>query len=295
MPTLIPILKLLRPKQWVKNTFIFFPIIFSGQIAEQALWGKTLLTFIGFCCAASSMYIFNDFLDLRKDQFHPKKANRPLAKLNIPTPMLALIILGFMFIGIYLCQQVNPAVLMTAIGYLTINLIYNLGIKQMVILDVIFIALGFQVRIWAGAFAVDVIPSEWLQLCVFLLALFLGFNKRRHELENLKETASLHRKVLGDYSIQLLDQLILISATLAIVFYGLYTISPEILMRMGNHRMVYSLIFVIYGLFRYLFLVHVKKIGDDPGEILLQDKPLMINIFLWIAYLVVLLYPGFLG
>ena len=152
------------------------------------------------------------------------------------------------------------------------------------ILDVLTVAFGFQLRIWAGSVAIGVMPSLWLQMCVFVLALFLGFTKRRYEITVLKLDGPSHRKVLSHYTSYLLDQLIMICATLAIVFYGLYAISAEIVARIGGYEMFYSTGFVIYGIFRYLYLIHVKKLGDDPGDILLSDIPLITNILLWIGF-----------
>ena len=175
--------------------------------------------------------------------------------------------------------------------YLALHCAYNLATKKIIILDVISIAIGFQIRIWAGSVVAGVLPSIWLQLCVFLLSLFLGFTKRRYELSALRDKAAEHRNVLSHYTSYLLDQIIIISSTLTIVFYGLYTMSPDIIDRIGNENMVYSLIFVIYGIFRYLYLVHVKKLGDDPGDVIFSDIPLMINITLWIFFIIYVLYP----
>jgi len=180
-------------------------------------------------------------------------------------------------------------VFFVAVGYILLHLIYNLYTKKIVILDVIFIALGFQVRIWAGSLAAGVFPSVWLQMCVFVLALFLGFIKRRHELIVLKDRAKEHRVVLGHYTSYLLDQIIMICATLTVVFYGLYAISPEIALRFKGHGMVYSIVFVLYGIFRYIYLVHVKRRGGDPGELIMTDLPLVLSIILWLTYIIVLI------
>ncbi|MDP2654495.1 MAG: decaprenyl-phosphate phosphoribosyltransferase [Candidatus Omnitrophota bacterium] len=284
------ILRLLRVKQWAKNSFIFFPLIYSGYLFHKTAALNCLLTFCGFCLISSGIYILNDFLDRDKDRLHPKKSQRPLAKLKIRGDVIGAAVLVLIASGLWVCQQVDRGVLFTAVIFIMIHLVYNYLTKHVVILDVIFIALGFQMRIWAGAYASGVLPSIWLQMCVFILALFLGFNKRRHELTTLKDVAAGHRKVLGDYSTQLLDQIIVICSTLAITFYGLYTISPDITARINNHNMVYSVTFVIYGIFRYLYLVHIRKLGDEPGEILFSDKSFMLNIIFWIAFIIVILY-----
>lgn len=249
-----------------------------------------MITFLGFCLVASGLYILNDYLDRHKDRLHPRKANRPLAQREIGKSAISLIISGLIGIGLLVCWQVDSLVLATALGYIILHLVYNFLAKKIVIIDVVFIALGFQIRIWAGAMAAQVYPSVWLQMCVFLLALFLGFTKRRYEISTLRERASEHRSVLAHYTSYLLDQIIIICSTLAIVFYGLYTISADITDRIGSQDMVYSVVFVIYGIFRYLYLSHVKRQGDDAGEALASDSPLRINVLLWILYICYLLY-----
>ena len=283
-------IKLLRVKQWVKNAFILFPIIFSGQLYNLQRWGVCFLTFAGFCLISSGIYILNDFLDRKQDRLHPKKSRRPLAQKVFNTPTVFVMILTILTGGLWLCHLADDLILYTAGIYIILHLVYNYYTKKIVILDVIFVAAGFQIRVWAGSFAAGVLPSIWLQLCVFLLALFLGFTKRRHEISTLRDHAPDHRSVLAHYTTYLLDQIIIICSTLTIVFYGLYTISPEIIARVGNHNMVYSIGFVTYGIFRYLYLVHVKKTGDDPGEVLLSDKALIVNILLWVTYVILILY-----
>jgi len=287
------ILRLLRAKQWVKNGFILFPLIFSGRLFQPKAVEDVAVVFVGFCFLASGLYVFNDFLDLKADAVHPEKSTRPLAIMHLSPLLTGSIIVGLVAVGELLCSWVSPAVFFVGFGYILLHLIYNFYTKKIVILDVIFIAMGFQVRIWAGSLAAGVIPSVWLQMCVFVLALFLGFIKRRHELIVLKDRASEHRSVLGHYTSYLLDQIIMICATLTVVFYGLYTISPEIDIRFKGHGMEYSIIFVLYGLFRYFYLVHVKRRGGDPGEVMTSDLPLMISIFLWMTYIILLTVHAF--
>jgi 4-hydroxybenzoate polyprenyltransferase len=288
MKKIISIVKTLRIKQWVKNAFILFPIIFAGQITRPASLLNVLKTFVGFCLVSSSIYILNDIFDRKEDQFHPKKSNRPIAKGEISIPAATVLLFIFMTMGLWICLSVDPILLYIAAVYIFLHLIYNYFTKRIVILDVIFVAMGFLIRIWAGSYAADVLPSQWLQLCVFLLALFLGFTKRRFEIANLKEKAADHRSVLAQYTVYLLDQIIIVCSTLAIVFYGLYTISPEVMQRSNN--MLYTIVFVIYGIFRYLYLLHVKKLGDDPGEMLFLDKPLLIDVVLWITCIFAIIY-----
>ena len=290
MQSLSQILLLMRPKQWVKNTFIFFPLIFSGNIFHPHLLQNSFRAFVGFCLVSSSMYILNDLFDRKRDRLHPKKSSRPLAKKEMKGSLVGFIIFVTMAAGLLICHTTSRLIFFAALVYIAIHLAYNLYTKSVVILDVIFIAFGFHIRIWAGSIAAEALPSVWLQMCVFLLALFLGFTKRRYEISTLKEHAAEHRSVLGHYTSYLLDQIIIICSTLAITFYGLYTISSEIMGRVGGYNMVYSIAFVIYGIFRYLYLVHVKKLGDDPGEVLFSDPPMLINVVLWIGYVGLLVY-----
>lgn len=284
---------LLRVKQWVKNAFIFFPLIFSGKLFDIASLINTILAFLGFCLVASGLYIFNDYRDRFKDRKHPRKSQRPLARIEISKGKITFLVIFLMATGLLVCTQVSYLLAALALVYIFINITYNLITKNIVLIDVIFVALGFHLRIWAGGLAADAIPSVWLQMCVFILALFLGFTKRRHEIGMLGNDAKEHRTVLSHYTVYFLDQIILICSTLAIVFYGLYTMSPEIVQRMGGYNMVYTVVFVIYGIFRYLYLSHRKKQGDDPGEVLATDGPLLINVLLWIMTICYLLYRPF--
>lgn len=287
---MITFLNVLRVKQWTKNMFIFFPLLFSGEFFVRLLLWNCIKTFAGFCLISSSLYVLNDFLDQKADRVHPRKARRPLARGQLKPPVVALLILILQSLGLWICWEVNRAVFLTALVYIGVHLVYNFLIKRVVILDVLFIALGFHLRIWAGGMAALVIPSVWLQLCVFLLALFLGFSKRRYEMTALKHEAVEHRGVLAHYTAYLLDQIIMICCTLAIAFYGLYTIFSDVGKSPGNPYMAYSIAFVIYGIFRYLYLVHVRRLGDDPAEVLLLDMPLLICVLLWIGYVGIFLY-----
>lgn len=288
--TLLVLFDLLRVKQWVKNAFIFFPLLFAGQFFSFGLFKNVALTFLSFCLISSGLYILNDLLDKERDRLHPKKAKRPLAENKINLKFIYPFISVLLFAGLTIACKIENGVLAIALIFILIHLIYNFYAKHIVLLDVMFIAAGFQLRIWAGALACGVFPSVWLQMCVFILALFLGFTKRRCEILILKEKASEHRGVLSHYTSYMLDQIIIICSTLAVVFYGLYAISPDIMHRTGNQNMVYSVAFVIYGIFRYLYLVHVKKVGDEPGELLLSDWPLLIAVLSWILYVGLVIY-----
>jgi len=282
--------RLMRVKQWVKNTFIFFPLIFAGLLSDAKLLMDCLVTFIGFCLISSSVYVLNDLIDAKRDRLHPKKSKRPLAQGKVNRPFVIILIGTLAIIGLFMCAYVHEVVFYFAFLYVLLHLLYNAFAKKIIIIDVMFVAAGFQIRIWAGSLAAGVLPSAWLQMCVFLLALYLGFTKRRYEISALKSNASQHRGVLAHYTSYLLDQIIIICSTLTVVFYGLYVLSSDIVARIGSNNIIYSMVFVIYGVFRYLYLVHVKKMGDDPGDVLFSDMPLLIDILLWVLFVGALLY-----
>lgn len=281
---------LMRPKQWVKNVFIFFPLLFSGEIYNIGLLADCVLAFIGFSFVASSVYILNDCFDVRQDIFHPLKAHRASVIQSLKRSSIAALIGLCAIAGLTILYGVGVNICLLALFYIALFIVYNYYAKKIVLLDVFIIAVGFQIRIWIGSLAAGVEPSAWLQMCVFLLALFLGFAKRRYEITALKDNAVNHRGALAHYTAYLLDQIIIICSTLSIVFYGLYAISGEVLHSDGNYHMVYSVVFVIYGIFRYLYLIHIRKLGGDPGQILFADMPLMVTVVLWILYCIKAIY-----
>ncbi len=293
MHTIKEILLLLRIKHWVKNTFILFPLVFSGQLFHLPLLKDVVLSFFGFSLVVSGTYIINDWIDRKADRFHPKKAKRPLAQGTVSLMGAAVMSTVFLLIGFFICLLINRYVFTIAMIYFGLQLLYSFYAKKAVIIDVIFVAIGFYIRIWLGSAAISIIPSAWLQVCVLLIALFLGFTKRRYEMLILGDTAGSHRPVLNHYTTYLLDQLIIICATLTIIFYCLYTFSSDLVARINSQNMVYSLIFVIYGIFRYLYLVYVEKKGDDPGEVILSDRALLINITLWFIFILLVINGPF--
>ena len=281
--------ELLRYRQWVKNIFLIFPLIFSGQFIEWALWIECLKGIVAFCLISSSMYIINDIVDLKADQLHPHKSKRPIASGKISFSTALVVSFVVLILGLAVSNQLGREFFFYSIGYILLNVLYNIRAKHIVIVDTLMVAFGFQIRILAGCAADQILPSLWLLMCVFVLALFLGFTKRRYEIFTLKAEAVNHRGVLEHYTPYLLDQLINISSSLAIVFYGLYTISAEVVQRIGGYEMFYSTPFVIYGIFRYLYLIHVRKLGGEPEDILLSDLPLFVDILLWIIFVVLVI------
>ncbi len=284
MKMLKALLRLARPKQWVKNIFVFTALIFSGKILEFASIADTLLAFASFCLASSSIYYLNDYRDVDEDRKHPKKCSRPLASGDLPVWVgLAGFIIGSIgALSLSLVLLNLPAAIIVAF-YLALNLGYSMGLKHLVILDVLIIATGFVLRILAGAAALSVMPSPWLILCGVTISLFLGFTKRRHEVVLLGDRAHEHRRVLADYSTGFLDQMISIVTAATVVLYALYTVDDRTVALVGSRAMILSVPFVLYGIFRYLYIVYHEQSGGDPTKAVFTDVPLLITGASWAA------------
>ncbi len=272
----------LRPKQWVKNGVLFTPLLFAKSIFASGLLLRATASVIAFSLLASGVYVLNDWFDRDKDRLHPEKKNRPIAAGLIGAPGAVVLVLvcwaGAAAIGSWLGLRF----LSVLGGYLLLQVVYTGGLKRLVILDVMAIALGFIIRVVAGAVAIDVVVSNWLFLCTLLGAVFLGFAKRRAEL-SLLEDASAHRANLADYSLPMLDQMMSIAAAACILAYGLYTVSVETVARVGTDHLKFTVPCVVYGVFRYLFLVHKRGAGGAPEKVLLSDAPLLIDGALFLA------------
>lgn len=280
----------MRPGQWVKNLFIFAGLIFSGNLFHPEVLIRVSNGFILFSVVASSIYIFNDIIDLEFDRAHPEKKNRPVAAglLSVPAAYAGAIVLALAgLIGALTLDRVFFAILLS---YLIINFAYTIKIKKMVILDIMCIASGFVLRVFAGTELAEVMPSDWLILCTIMLSLFLGFSKRRHELATTGTDALSHRKVLGEYSLSFLDQMIAVATACTVMSYALYTVSPQTISRFGTRNLVFSIPFVIYGIYRYLYLIHQKNMGGNPTRELVSDIPLLINALLWALLVVLIIY-----
>jgi 4-hydroxybenzoate polyprenyltransferase len=281
----------MRPKQWTKNVFIFAGLVFDGQLLEFDPLIQTLFGFILLCFASSTVYIINDIADIEQDRQHPKKKDRPLpsGKLSIRSAALSAAVIGILTLAVsfYLNSLFGTLVL----TYIIMNLLYSLRLKHVPIIDVLFIASGFVLRVGAGVSLVTVERfSPWLYVCTTLLALFIGFGKRRAELSLLADRANSHRKVLDGYTISFLDQLIVIVSASTIMAYSLYTFSAENLP--DNHLMMLTIPFVLYGIFRYLYLIHVEDAGGAPDEVLITDLPFLLTILGWGLLAVFILYIG---
>lgn len=280
----------LRPQQWVKNFVLFAGLVFSQNLSNSGMVLKTVAGFALFCLLSSSVYVLNDVLDVESDRKHPLKSNRPIARgeLKISTAIIIFVILAIISLG--LSFWLSPVFALIALGYFVLNLFYSMYLKQVVIIDVMCIALGFVLRAVAGAVVIDVAISAWLIVCTTLLALFLGFGKRRHELMLLESQATEHRKILSEYSLYFLDQMISVVTASTVIAYAFYTLSPEVESKLGTTHMDLTIPFVLYGVFRYLYLIHRKEGGGSPTQMLLSDKPILANIILWLISVVLIVY-----
>lgn len=269
-------IKLLRPKQWIKNLFIFAALIFSMNFLNLLYIGKATVCFILFCMISSSIYILNDIIDVEKDRQHPKKKNRPLAKGTVSIKSASIVgslLMGAALIGSFFFNQKVGII----IGlYLLNNLLYSFKIKHIVIMDIISIAIGFILRVIAGALAIDVQVSAWLLVCTFFISLFLGIGKRRSEIIILDNNAADHRKNLKDYIPKFIDQITSIVISCTIMSYSLYTFTAY-----DHMYMMLTIPFVVYGILRYLHLAYTQDEGGSPTELVLTDKHIIIDVILW--------------
>jgi 4-hydroxybenzoate polyprenyltransferase len=283
------LIKTMRPKQWVKNIFVFAPLIFDVKLTSPYYLGRTIAGFVLLCLVSGAVYIVNDLVDIEKDRQHPKKRLRPLpsGQLDIaPAIIFAVLIPLISLPAGFLLDPVFGAILA---GYLLIQIAYSFWLKNIVIIDVLLIAAGFLLRVAAGVPLAEAERfSPWLYVSMMLLALLIGFGKRRHELVLLKENANAHRQSLQEYNLPLLDQAITIVTASTLLTYALYTFSAPNLP--PDHSMMLTIPFVLYGIFRYLYLIHVKGMGGAPEEIVFSDHPLQITVLLWGLGIVLVIY-----
>ncbi len=289
--TILILFRALRVYQWTKNLLVLAALIFAKQVLIPGQVAKSLEALAAFCMAASATYLFNDFIDIEKDRAHPEKCNRPLASGELSVGAAWALIVLLITSSLVLAYAVRLEFLYALLVYMGLTLSYTLVLKDLIIIDVMTVALGFVVRAMAGAVALDVAFSNWLVICTFFLALFLGLSKRRHEITIMNsDDAHTHRRVLYHYSVPYLDQLILVMAGGALLTYTIYTCSPDVVNNFGTDKLYVTVPFVVYGLFRYFFLVHHRTGGGDPSRTLLQDWPLGINVLLWGIACVVIIY-----
>ena len=279
----------MRPRQWTKNLFIFAALLFDLKLFDLTYAVRTVLAFVLFCILSGSVYLINDLTDIEKDRQHPVKRNRPLAsgKLKRSWAVTAAVVVPP--ITLSLCFLLQPLFGLIALAYFVIQLLYSFGLKNVVILDVLIIAAGFVLRVAAGAAVAEAQRfSPWIYVCITLLALFLALGKRRNELTLLDANALEHRKVLQEYSPELLDEMIALVTSSTVIAYSLYTFSAENLP--ANRAMMLTIPFVLYSIFRYLYLIHEKNLGGSPEEILIRDAPFIVSNLCWGAVVVLILY-----
>ncbi len=285
-----PLLKAMRPYQWVKNLLLFGGLVFTKSLFDVAALVRSVEAFFLFCFASSAVYLLNDLKDIERDRLHPQKRLRPLAsgELNVTVAKWAMLLLAAIAVagGYQLGISFGTWLLL----YLTLNVAYTLVLKHQPILDVMCIASGFVIRAVAGVIVLAAVPSPWIVLCTMTLAFFVGFGKRRHELTSLCEDAARHRHSLSGYSAQFLDLMMAVSAATAMVSYALYTVAEETVDRFGSHLLMATTPFVMYGIFRYFYLVQLRAGGGDPSKLLVTDRPTLINGFLWAVAICVIIH-----
>lgn len=294
----------MRPRQWTKNLALFVGIVFAQRLLDLSAFERAFVAFVVFCLASSSIYLLNDLFDLENDRQHPVKCKRPLASGRLPTSwaivaigMLILACAGLTLLVFKIPIQfstdlfasfggANLLFALTVAAYLLLMVLYSARLKHVVLLDVFVIASGFVLRILAGAVVIPVVISPWLYLVAILLSLFLALNKRRHELVLLQGQATNHRQILKEYSVPLLDQMITIVTAATLMAYSLYTFQGPT----GNHRLMITIPLVLYGMFRYLYLVYMRMEGGSPEEVLLRDRHMLGTVVSCTVVIIIVLY-----
>jgi 4-hydroxybenzoate polyprenyltransferase len=283
----------LRPHQWTKNLFVLAALAFSKHLFDADAVARAVFAFLVFCALSGATYLVNDLTDLEQDRLHPTKRLRPLAGGLLPVAVARLFAVALFACGLAAALVLGPRFTLAAALYLGLSLAYSLAVKHVVILDVLSIAIGFVLRAVAGALAIDVAFSDWLVVCTLLVALFLALAKRRHELVTLDDAAG-HRRILAEYSPYLLDQMISVVTASCLTAYAFYTLAPDTIEKYRTDKLSLTIPFVIYGIFRYLYLVHRREQGGSPSELLLTDRPLLLAVAMWAAVVVAIVYtaPG---
>lgn len=290
--TAADVVRLMRPAQWLKNGLVFAALVFSKHLfVADSVW-RVIVAFASFCLLASAAYVLNDVRDASRDRLHPEKRLRPIAAGRVAIgPAIGLAAALAVAAGM-LAVHLGDGFPWLAVAYAVLQIGYSFVLKNVVILDVMAIAAGFVLRAAAGGVAIAVEVSPWLIICTFLLAMFLGFSKRRHEVVLLEQDAAAHRQSLRDYSPYFLDQMISVVTASTVLAYAIYTVSPEVREKLHTDELYLTVPFVLYGIFRYLYLVHQREGGGDPTRALLTDRPLWANVALWIGTAIWLLYAG---
>jgi 4-hydroxybenzoate polyprenyltransferase len=279
----------LRPRQWVKNLFVFAGVIFAQKLFTPLAW-VAVAAFAIFCALSGAIYLLNDVADREKDRLHPRKRLRPIASGRLPVRAAVVAAVVLLAGGLAASAAISWPLALLGAAYAVLLTAYSAWLKHLVIVDVIVVACGFVLRAAAGAVAIDVAISGWLLICTVLVALFLALGKRRHEYLTLADEAAKHRPILAEYSEGLLDQMIAVVTASTVTAYALYTMSPETVAKFDTHLLPATLPFVLYGIFRYLYLLYRRQMGGNPSEMFLSDPPLLVNTLLWMLAIVAIVY-----
>lgn len=288
---LVALIKAMRPKQWAKNIVLFAALVFDRQLGLNNLepMVRTFMGFVVFCLLSGVVYLINDLEDIEQDRRHPQKSKRPIASGALPVSIAKTASFVLMVVILPAAYLLSPGFALVAFAYLLLNLAYSKWLKHIPLIDVFSIALGFVLRVAAGVTLIEVTRfSPWLYVVTTLASLYIGFGKRRAEMVQLQELANNHRKVLSGYTVPLLDQYLIIVSATTIVAYSLYTFSAPNLP--DNHAMMLTIPFVLYGIFRYLYLIHLEGSGGTPEDVLFTDRPLQAAILLWGAAILLIFY-----
>ena len=292
MTLLWAIVRSLRPRQWAKNLFVFAGLVFSQQLLTPKAWTAGA-AFLLFCALSGAIYLLNDVADAEKDRLHPEKRRRPVASGVLPLRLALAVGVALIAVALVLSFRLSLDFGLVAAAYAVLLTAYSVWLKRLVILDVLTVAIGFVLRAVAGAVAIEVDISGWLLICTVLVALFLALGKRRHEYLTLHGDAAAHRPILAEYSEGFLDQMIAVVTASTVTAYALYTMSPETVAKFHSRLLPLTLPFVLYGVFRYLYLLYRRQLGGNPSDLFLQDRALIVNTLCWILALIVILYwPG---
>ncbi len=289
----LKLIELIRPKQWIKNMFVFAAILFAGELLHFENLIKSLVAFFAFCGVSSAVYIINDITDVESDRVHKDKRFRPLASGAISVKSAQIFFVIIAVITILLSLRLNTGFQIIVASYFLINLIYSLKVKDVVLLDVFFISAGFLGRVVAGALAINVPLSSWMLLTTIFISLFLAISKRRAELSQVEAgNIEKQRKVLSQYDIVFTDQINTIAATGTIICYALYTVSEKAVKTFQTDALIYTTPFVIFGIFRYMYLLHKKNLGESPSSIVTKDIPIIITTVLWGLISIFIIYKS---
>ena len=282
----------MRPEQWLKNGFVLAPIVFSGLIHDPVAWRRSILAVAAFCAASSATYLVNDVIDREADRAHPQKRARPIAAGEISVAFALTAAAALLAVAVAIALALAGWFPLVLLAYVVLVLLYSAVLKQAVFLDVLVVALGFVLRVVGGAVAIDVPISRWILLVAYLLALYLALGKRRTELAILGEEAGNHRAVLGHYTLPMVDGAISVVLGATVLAYALYTVAPDTVAKVGSEGLLATVPIVLYGLFRYLYLLHRHELGGSPTRALLTDRPLLICVVVWLGVAAAVIKAG---